>query len=132
MKVAYRLDNKQTLICEYSRKAYEEILTHFLNGNNVVFYTDRGRGIVIGIEILEEDDESERVRTSEYTCQRPKNLEVIAESELCNIKIKHPNGKIDFVHIGSEIEKRVRKIYEDYADELKAELKELGVEYENN
>lgn len=61
-----------------------------------------------------------------------KNLEVIAESELCNIKIKHPNGEIDFVHIGSEIEKRIQKIYEDYADELKAELKELGVDYENN
>lgn len=57
MKVAYRLDNKQTLICEYSRKAYEEILTHFLNGNDVIFYTDKGRGVVVGIEILEEDDE---------------------------------------------------------------------------
>ncbi|MCO4504448.1 hypothetical protein Si122_01669 [Streptococcus infantarius subsp. infantarius] len=56
MKVAYRLDNKQTLICEYSRKAYEEILTHFLNGNDVIFYTDRGRGIVVGIEVLEEEE----------------------------------------------------------------------------
>nr|WP_278486706.1 hypothetical protein [Streptococcus equinus] len=57
MKVAYRLDNKQTLICEHSRKAYEEILPHFLNGNDVIFYTDKGRGVVVGIEILEEDDE---------------------------------------------------------------------------
>lgn len=57
MKVAYRLDNKQTLICEHSRKAYEEILAHFLNGNDVIFYTDKGRGVVVGIEILEEDDE---------------------------------------------------------------------------
>lgn len=61
-----------------------------------------------------------------------KNLEVIAESELCNIRIKHPNGKIDYVHIDGEIEKRIQKVFEGYADELKAELQELGVEYENN
>lgn len=59
-----------------------------------------------------------------------KNLEVIAESELCNIRIKHPNGKIDYVHIDGEIEKRIQKVFEGYADELKAELQELGVEYE--
>ncbi|WP_205402167.1 hypothetical protein [Streptococcus lutetiensis] len=57
MKVAYKLNNRQTLICEFKKGTYNEILTHWLNGDEVVFYTDRGRGVVTGIEVLEEDDE---------------------------------------------------------------------------
>lgn len=88
------------------------------------------------VEQLKEPDETKMnlkdLERANILVQDLKNLEAIAESELCNIKIKHPNGKIDFVHIGSEIEKRIQKMFEDYADELKAELKDLGVDYENN
>ncbi len=31
-----------------------------------------------------------------------------------------------------EIKEKIQKVFEDYADELKAELKDLGVEYEDN
>lgn len=30
----------------------------------------------------------------------------------------------------NKLKKRIQKTFEDYADELKAELKDLGVEYE--
>ncbi|HEP4258376.1 TPA: hypothetical protein VCR75_000191 [Streptococcus pyogenes] len=86
------------------------------------------------VEQLKEPDETKmnlkELERANILVKDLKNLEVIAESELCNIRIKHPNGKIDYVHIDGEIEKRIQKVFEGYADELKAELKELGVEYE--
>lgn len=89
------------------------------------------------IELVEQLKEPDETKMSLKDLERAnilvkdlKNLEVIAESELCNIRIKHPNGKIDYVHIDGEIEKRIQKVFEGYADELKAELQELGVEYE--
>lgn len=86
------------------------------------------------IEQLKEPDDTKmnlkELERANMLVQDLKNLEAIAESELCNIRIKHPNGKIDYVHIGDEIEKRIQKMFEDYADELKAELKVLGVDYE--
>ncbi len=86
------------------------------------------------IEQLKEPDETKMnlkdLERANVLVQDLKNLEAIAESKLCNIRIKHPNGKIDYVHIGDEIEKRIQKMFEDYANELKTELKELGVEYE--
>lgn len=91
------------------------------------------------IELVEQLKEPDETKMSLKDLERAnilvkdlKNLEVIAESEFCNIRIKHPNGKIDYVHIDGEIEKRIQKVFEGYADELKAELQELGVEYENN
>lgn len=86
------------------------------------------------VEQLKEPDETKmnmkELERANMLVQDLKNLEVIAESELCNIRMKHPNGKIDYVHIGDEIEKRIQKMFEDYADELKTELKDLGVDYE--
>ncbi|MGX6423276.1 DUF1642 domain-containing protein [Streptococcus infantarius] len=61
MKAAYKLDNRQTIICELKKEAYNGILTHWLNGNEVVFYTDRGRGVVTGIEVLEENMNKQEV-----------------------------------------------------------------------
>lgn len=96
-------------------------------------------GLIYAMKVAEQFEESDKTKMDLKELERAnilvkdlKNLEVIAESELCNIRIKHPNGKIDYVHIDGEIEKRIQKVFEGYADELKAELKELGVEYENN
>ncbi len=86
------------------------------------------------VEQLKEPDETKMnlkdLERANILVKDLKNLEVIAESELGNIRIKRPNGKIDYLHIDGEIEKRIQKMFEGYADELKAELKELGVEYE--
>ena len=86
------------------------------------------------IDQLKESDETKMslrdLERANMLVRDLKNLEVIAESELSNIRIKRPNGKIDYLHIDVEIEKRIQKMFEGYADELKAELKELGVEYE--
>ncbi|HFQ5269383.1 TPA: hypothetical protein ACHRY8_000928 [Streptococcus pyogenes] len=94
-------------------------------------------GLIYAMKTAEQLEESDKTKMNLEELERAnilvkdlKNLEVIAESELCNIRIKHPNGKIDYVHIDGEIEKRIQKVFEGYADELKAELKELGVEYE--
>lgn len=109
-------------------------------GNNAYasdprWYEDGDKAIEF-VEQLKEPDETKMslkdLERANILVKDLKNLEVIAESELCNIRIKHPNGKIDYVHIDGEIEKRIQKVFEGYADELKAELKELGVEYENN
>lgn len=94
-------------------------------------------GLIYAMKTAEQLEESDKTKMNLEELERAnilvkdlKNLEVIAESELCNIRIKHPNGKIDYVHIDGEIEKRIQKVFEGYADELKAELQELGVEYE--
>lgn len=86
------------------------------------------------VEQLKEPDETKMnlkdLERANILVRDLEKLKAIAESELCNIRIKRPNGKIDYLHIGGEIEKRIQKMFEDYADELKAELKELGVKYE--
>ena len=57
MKVAYRLSNKVMLVCDIKRENHEEVLTRWLNGDCITFDSSRGRAPVVGIEVLEEDDE---------------------------------------------------------------------------
>ncbi len=96
-------------------------------------------GLIYAMKTAEQLEESDKTKMNlkdlgraNILVQDLKNLEMIAESKLCNIRIKHPNGKINYVHVDGEIEKRIQKMFEGYADELKAELKAMGVEYENN
>lgn len=56
MKVAYRLSNKVMLVCDIKRENHEEVLTRWLNGECITFDSSRGRGIVVGIEVLEEEE----------------------------------------------------------------------------
>ncbi len=96
-------------------------------------------GLIYAMKTAEQLEESDKTKMNlkdlgraNILVQDLKNLEMIAESKLCNIRIKHPNGKINYVQVDGEIEKRIQKMFEGYADELKAELKAMGVEYENN
>lgn len=43
-------------------------------------------------------------------------------------KLSHIVDLIDFIKY--ELKEKIQKVFEDYADELKAELKDLGVDYE--
>ena len=86
------------------------------------------------VEQLKEPDETkmnlkdlERVNT---LVQNVKILETLSKSEIEHLRVTYPNGEGDCVFMKDELKKRIQKMFEDYADELKAELKELGVEYE--
>lgn len=59
-------------------------------------------------------------------------LEALAKSEIYSINVKYPDKRNDCVFLANELENVLKKAMQDYAGELKAELKELGVDYENN
>ena len=86
------------------------------------------------VEQLKEPDETkmnlkelERVNT---LVQNVKILETLSKSEIEYLNVKYPNGRYDSVFIKDELKERIQKTFEDYAEESKAELKKLGVEYE--
>ena len=58
-------------------------------------------------------------------------LEVLTKSEIRSIDVKYPDGENDCVFLTNELKDVIKKAMQDYADELKAELKDLGVEYEH-
>ncbi|QMS96926.1 hypothetical protein [Streptococcus equinus] len=62
--------------------------------------------------------------------QNVKILETLSKSEIEHLNVKYPNGIYDNVFMKDELKERIQKTFEDYADELKAELKDLGVDYE--
>lgn len=85
-------------------------------------------------EQFEESDETKmnlkELEQANMLVQNVKILETLSKSEIYHIAVKYPDGRDDCVFIKNKLEKRIQKTFEDYADELKAELKELGVEYE--
>lgn len=52
------------------------------------------------------------------------------ESESEHLRVTYPDGRGDCIHMKDELKERIQNGFEDYADELKVELKELGVDYE--
>ena len=61
-----------------------------------------------------------------------KILETLSKSEIEHLRVTYPDGRGDCIHMKDELKKKIQKVFEDCAEEAKAELKELGVEYENN
>lgn len=57
-------------------------------------------------------------------------LELLAKSEINALNVRYPDKRNDYVSLSDELENVIKKAMQDYADELKAELKELGVDYE--
>lgn len=88
------------------------------------------------IEQLKEPDEAkmnlEELERANILVQNVKILETLSKSEIEYLNVKYPNGRYDSVFMKDELKKRIQKTFEEYAEELKTELKELGVEYENN
>lgn len=86
------------------------------------------------IEQLKEPDETkmnlEELERANTLVQNVKILETLSKSEIYHIAVKYPDGRDDCLFMKDEIKEKIQKVFEDYADELKAELKDLGVDYE--
>lgn len=86
------------------------------------------------VEQLKEPDETKMdlkdLERANILVQDVKILETLSKSEIEYLNVKYPNGRHDSVFIKDELKEKIHKVFEDYADELKAELKELGVDYE--
>lgn len=87
-------------------------------------------------EQLEESDKTkmnlEELERANILVQDVKILKILSKSEIKYLRVTYPDGRDDCIHMKDELKERIQKVFEDYADELKAELKELGVEYEDN
>lgn len=59
-----------------------------------------------------------------------KILELLAKSEIQSIDVKYPDKRNDCVFLADELENVIKKAVQDYADKIKEELKDLGVDYE--
>lgn len=86
------------------------------------------------VEQLKEPDETKMnlkdLERANILVQDVKILETLSKSEIEYLNVKYPNGRHDSVFIKDELKEKIQKVFEDYADELKAELKDLGVDYE--
>ena len=86
------------------------------------------------IEQLKEPDETkmnlEELERANMLVNNIEALEVLTKSEIRSIDVKYPDGKNDCVFLTNELENVIKKAMQEYAGELKAELKDLGVDYE--
>ncbi|WP_422804238.1 hypothetical protein [Streptococcus sp. FT1-55] len=56
--------------------------------------------------------------------------ELLAKSEIQSINVKYPDKINDRVYLSEKLENLIKKAMQDCAEESKAELKDLGVDYE--
>lgn len=86
------------------------------------------------VEQLKEPDETKMsLKELERANMLVKNveiLEILSKSEIEHLRVTYPNGEGDCIYMKDEIKERIRKVFEDCAEESKAELKDLGVEYD--
>ena len=86
------------------------------------------------VEQLKEPDETKMnlkdLERANILVENVKVLETLSKSEIEYLNVKYPNGRCDSIFMKDELKERIQKVFEDYAEESKAELKELGVEYE--
>lgn len=72
----------------------------------------------------------EELRQANMLVQEIRTLEKLSESELEYLRVRYPDFRYDSVSVKDKLKGKIQKVIEDYTDELKAELKELGVNYE--
>lgn len=86
------------------------------------------------VEQLKEPDETKMslidLQRANMLVQDIKTLETLSKSEIEYLRVRYPDSRYDSVFMKDELKKRIQKVFEDYAEESKSELKELGVEYE--
>lgn len=94
-------------------------------------------GLTYAMEIaiqLEESDKTEmslkELERANVLVENIKILETLSKSEIEHLRVTYPNGRGDYIYMKDELKKRIQKTFEEYAEELKAELKGLGVDYE--
>lgn len=54
----------------------------------------------------------------------------MSKSEIEHLRVTYPDGRGDCIYMKDELKEKIQKVFEDYAEESKAELKKKGVEYE--
>lgn len=94
-------------------------------------------GLIYAMNVAEQFEESDETKMNTKELERAnilveniKILETLSKSEIEYLNVKYPNGIYDNVFMKDELKEKIQKVFEDYADELKVELKELGVDYE--
>lgn len=94
-------------------------------------------GLTYAMEIAIQLEESDKTKMNLKELERAnmlvkniKILETLSKSEIEHLRVTYPNGEGDCIYMKDEIKERIRKVFEDCAEESKAELKDLGVDYE--
>lgn len=86
------------------------------------------------INQLKESDETKMslkdLERANMLVENIKILETLSKSEIEHLRVTYPNGRGDCIYMKDELKERIQKVFEDCAEESKAELKDLGVEYE--
>lgn len=86
------------------------------------------------VEQLKEPDETKMslkdLERANILVKNVKILETLSKSEIEHLRVTYPNGEGDCIYMKDEIKERIRKVFEDCAEESKAELKDLGVDYD--
>lgn len=86
------------------------------------------------IEQLKEPDETKMnlkdLERANMLVEDIKILETLSKSEIEHLRVTYPNGRGDCIYMKDELKKKIQKVFEDCAEESKAELKGLGVDYE--
>lgn len=72
----------------------------------------------------------EELEQANMLVQDVKTLKTLAKSEIEYLRVRYSDGRYDSIFMKDELKKRIQKVFEDYAEKSKAELKELGVDYE--
>lgn len=62
--------------------------------------------------------------------QDVKILEALAKSRITYLRVTYPDKRDDNVWISDELQNVLKEAMQDYADDIKTRLKDLGVEYE--
>lgn len=57
-------------------------------------------------------------------------LEALAKSQITYLRVTYSDKRDDNVWISDELQNVLKEAMQDYADDIKTRLKELGVEYE--
>lgn len=86
------------------------------------------------IEQLKEPDETKMnlkdLERANMLVEDIKILETLSKSEIEHLRVTYPNGRGDCIYMKDELKEKIQKVFEDCAEESKAELKGLGVDYE--
>lgn len=94
-------------------------------------------GLIYAMNVAEQFEESDKTKMdlkelerANMLVQNIKILETLSKSEIEHLRVTYPNGEGDCIYMKDEIKEKIQKVFEDCAEESKAELKELGVDYE--
>lgn len=89
------------------------------------------------IEYIEQLKEPNKAKMSLKELERAnilvqciKVLEILSKIDIEYLIVKYKNGMYDSIFMKDELNKGIQKAFEYYVDELKAELKDLGFDYE--